>query len=122
MTAAAEHLKKEAARAKRESLERTLHQQLIALKLTGGMVMQYRPFSDIAYAFDFAWPYRDPVVFVEVQGGIWSGGAHVRPKGVQRDMDKVNRAALIGAYVLQVSAEDIKSGKAISLVEKMLKT
>jgi hypothetical protein len=112
--------KKAAAKAKRESLEASLAFSLRAHKLDGGMVRQYRPFDDVRYAFDFAWPDRDPIVLVEVQGGIWSGGAHVRPQGVLRDMDKLNRCAVRGWAVIQVSAEHIKSGQAVEWIRQAL--
>lgn len=120
MTPAAAVLKRESAKARREALEEALALALRAHRLHEGMVRQYRPFDDKAYAFDFAWPDRETPVLVEVQGGIWSGGAHVRPQGVLRDMDKLNRAAVRGWCVLQVSADDIKSGKAVALIREGL--
>lgn len=58
----ADALRRAESAAKRESLELALLQQLRAEKLTGGMVRQYVPFADVRYAFDFAWPARDPVI------------------------------------------------------------
>lgn len=116
----AETLRREQGRAAREALESALALQLRACRLDAGMLRQHRPFSEIGYLFDFAWPDRDPAVFVEVQGGIWTGGAHARPQGVLRDMDKANRANLAGACLLQVSAADIKSGRAVDLIRQAL--
>ena len=121
MTPAAATLKRESAKARREALECSLAFQLKAAGLARGMVRQHKPFEDVGYAYDFAWPDRTPVVLVEVQGGIYTGGAHTRSRGVLRDMDKVNRAALRGWLVLQVSAEDIKRGKALQLIQEVLK-
>jgi hypothetical protein len=117
---AADTLKREEAKARRERLESELALQLRAHRLDAGMCRQYRPFAEIGYLFDFAWPDLDPQVFVEVQGGIWTAGAHTRPQGVLRDMDKANRANLAGACLLQVSADDIKSGRAIELIRQAL--
>ena len=114
-------LKRESAKARREALEEALALQIRAVGLARGMVRQHKPFADIGYAYDFAWPDREPVVLVEVQGGLHTGGAHVRAKGVQRDMDKLNRAQLRGWMVLQVSAENIKSGRALALIEQAVK-
>lgn len=113
-------LKRQQAAAKREALEAELALALRAHKLDAGMVRQHKPFADVGYAFDFAWPERETPVLVEVQGGIWSGGAHVRPQGVLRDMDKLNRAAVRGWCVLQVSADDIRSGRAVELIRRGL--
>lgn len=116
----ADALKREQAKAKREALESALALALRAHNLDDGMVRQHRPFEGSRMAFDFAWPNRTTPVLVEVQGGIYSGGAHVRPKGVLRDMDKANRANVLGWCVLQVSADDIKSGRAVELIRQGL--
>lgn len=120
----AEVLKRESAKARREALEETLAFALRAHKLDAGMVRQFKPFDDVGYAFDFAWPRHDDpfasMVLLEVQGGIWSGGAHVRPQGVLRDIEKLNKAACAGYVVIQVAAEHIKSGQAVAWVKQAL--
>lgn len=120
VTPAAATLKRESAKARREALEEALAFALRVHKLDAGMVRQFKPFDDVGYAFDFAWPHGDVQVLVEVQGGIWSGGAHVRPQGVLRDMDKLNRAACAGYVVIQVAGEHIKSGKAVEWIREAL--
>jgi hypothetical protein len=115
-----ETLKAAHAKAKREALELAFRQQILAMKLGAGMVQQWMPFEDVGYAFDFAWPDRNPIILVEVQGGIWSGGAHVRPKGVLRDIDKHNRAAMAGYLLLYVTAESISNGTAVAMVEDIM--
>lgn len=111
-------LARETTRAKRERLESALALALRASYLCGGMVRQYRAISDRRYAWDFAWP--DKRLLVEVQGGLWVRGAHSRPLGIQRDMDKLNIATLAGWRVLQVSAADIKSGAAVQCIGQAL--
>lgn len=117
---AAQQLKQAEGKAARERLELELALVIRAHKLDAGMVRQWVPFESIGYAFDFAWPDADVPLLVEVQGGIWSGGAHTRPEGVLRDMDKANRANLRGWCVLQVSAADIRSGRAVEMVRQGL--
>src|SRR5690348_14501110 len=47
---------------------------------------------DRKFAFDFCWiPWK---VCLEVQGGVWSKGAHGRGSGIIRDMAKANLAAM----------------------------
>lgn len=116
----AEVLKRESAKANRERLEEALAFALRAHKLDAGMVRQFKPFDDVGYAFDFAWPSANPQVLVEVQGGIWSGGAHVRPQGVLRDIEKLNKAACAGYVVIQVAGEHIKSGEAVRWIKQAL--
>lgn len=108
------------AKAVRERLEAELALALRAHKLDAGMVRQFKPFPDVGYAFDFAWPDLPVQVLVEVQGGIWSGGAHARPAGILRDMDKANRANLSGACVLLVSAADIRTGAAVEMIRRAM--
>lgn len=120
MSAAAETLAREHAKAKREGLEMAMLQQFRAAKLTEGMQRQWRPFSDIGYRFDFAWPLCHPCVVLEVEGGIWTAGAHARGSGITRDIDKGNRAALAGMVLIRASADHVKSGQALRWVEQAL--
>lgn len=50
------------------------------------------------FRFDLAWPDRR--VALEVQGGIWTGGAHVRGAALMREWEKLNIAAGLGWRVL----------------------
>lgn len=116
----AEVLKRDSAKARRSALERTMELQLRAAGLTAGMVREYRPFADVGYRYDFAWPDGDPIVLLELEGGIWSGGAHARPKGITRDIDKGNRAALSGWVLIRATTDHVKSGQALSWVQQAL--
>jgi hypothetical protein len=60
---------------------------------------EYRFDPKRRWRFDFAWP--DYMVAVEIQGGTWSGGAHGRGSGIQRNYQKYNAAAIAGWWVLQ---------------------
>ena len=59
-------------------------------------------------------------VLVEVEGGIWSNGRHTRGKGYLADLDKYNAATMMGYQVIRFSTEQVKSGKAIEQIEKMV--
>lgn len=78
---------------------------------------QFR-FCDRLWKFDFAWP--DLKVVVDVQGGIWSRGAHVRGRGYINDCEKKNQATLMGYRVLYVCANHIENGMAIEWIKKAL--
>ena len=70
------------------------------------------------WRFDFAWPeYK---VSCEVEGGIWSGGRHVRGRGFQKDCTKYNEAALAGWIVIRVTAHHIETGKALVWLRRAL--
>lgn len=62
------------------------------------------------WRFDFAWPSIR--LAVEVQGGVWSGGRHVRPAGFSAECERRNAAALAGWCVLEYTADAIHSGRA----------
>lgn len=78
---------------------------------------QYR-FCERLWRADFAWPFHK--LMVEVQGGIWNRGAHVRGRGYLNDCEKLNRATLMGYRVLYVCGIHIESGKAIEWIKEAL--
>jgi len=70
------------------------------------------------WRFDRAWiPYK---VAVEVEGGTFSGGRHVRGLGFQKDCTKYNEAALLGWIVLRVTARHIEDGRALVWLRRAL--
>jgi very-short-patch-repair endonuclease len=70
------------------------------------------------WRFDFAWPQF--MVAVEVEGGIWNNGAHVRGKHVSSDCEKASEAAIAGWRVLRVTGDQIKAGLAIGWIERAI--
>ena len=59
-------------------------------------------------------------VLIEVEGGIWSSGRHTRGKGYLGDMEKYNSAQLLGYSVYRYSTEQVKSGKAIDEIRRLV--
>ena len=63
-----------------------------------------RPVPELRFAaprrwrFDWAWPSLR--IALEVQGGIFSGGRHVRGAALLKEMEKLNAAAIAGYRVL----------------------
>src|SRR5262245_20400337 len=55
------------------------------------------------WRFDYAWPEQK--VALEVQGGIWTRGRHVRGAALLREYDKLNAAAIAGWRVLFTTPE-----------------
>ena len=80
---------------------------------------EYRFASPRRYRADFAYPEKK--ILVEVQGGIYTRGAHSRGTGLERDYEKINLAQLNGFMVFQFSRKMIESGEAITVLEKALK-
>ena len=70
------------------------------------------------WRYDFCWPAA--LVAVEVEGGVWTRGRHLRPTGFIGDVEKYNAAALLGWTVLRVTADHIDNGQAIAWVKEAL--
>jgi very-short-patch-repair endonuclease len=70
------------------------------------------------WKFDFYFP--EEKLAVEVEGGIWTGGAHTRGKHFESDAEKYNAAVLLGIRVLRYSTEMVLRGDAIRDVLEIL--
>lgn len=96
------------------------------------------------WRFDLAWPLRK--LAVEIEGGTFGrsvechrcgvkvvrrlksgklmqvreGGAHNTGKGMREDMEKYNAAAHAGWAVLRYTPEMVRSGEALSGIERQL--
>ena len=57
---------------------------------------------------------------VEVEGGTWSGGRHVRGKGFAEDCEKYNEAAMLGWRVLRFTTTMVQDGRALKTIERAL--
>lgn len=62
---------------------------------------EYRFHPERKWRFDFAWP--EHMLAVEIDGGAWTGGRHVRGSGFTRDCEKMTEAALMGWRVLRLT-------------------
>ena len=71
------------------------------------------------WRFDLAWP--ELLIAVEVEGGIWVGGRHVRGEGYEADCEKYNEAQLAGWMVLRFTPGMIKKGKAGGVIEMAIR-
>lgn len=71
------------------------------------------------WRFDFAWPALR--VIVEVQGGTWTGGAHTRGAGYERDRRKSAEMQLLGWLVLEFTAGMVKSGEAVGYIQTAIR-
>jgi hypothetical protein len=70
------------------------------------------------FELDFAWTrYR---LGLEIEGGLWVGGAHSHPQGVERDIEKGNLAVLAGWRVLRATGRMVEYGEAIEMIEGLI--
>lgn len=67
---------------------------------------EYRFHSTRKWRFDFAW--LDKMIAVEMEGGVWSRGRHVRPQGFIDDLEKYNAATELGWRVLRYESVKIE--------------
>jgi len=81
-------------------------------------VKEYRFHPKRRWRFDYAWPeYK---VAIEIEGGAWIYGRHTRAKGFVNDMEKYNEAVLLGWRVLRYTPEQIKAGKWVDNLAKLM--
>ena len=99
------------------ALENLFAMQLDSAGLTG-YVREYRAIPGRKFRFDFA--FVGERLLIEVQGGVWNGGAHGRPTGITRDMDKLNQAQIHGWKVLQFDTKMVKSGVGLEFTEQLI--
>lgn len=71
------------------------------------------------WRFDYAWP-NDGRVALEVEGGVFVGGRHSRGVGMMKDMEKYNRAVLLGWRVLRVVPRELCTLTTIELLRQAL--
>jgi hypothetical protein len=79
-------------------------------------VSEYRFHPERRWRFDYAWP--DLRIALEVEGGTWTKGRHVRGKGYEMDCEKYNTATLAGWRVLRVTTDMLNDGRALTLLEQ----
>lgn len=73
------------------------------------------------WRFDFAYELRNGArLGIEVEGGIYAFGAHVRGNHYESDCEKYNEACLLGWDILRFTKNQIKTGYALSTIKRWL--
>jgi len=80
--------------------------------------LEHRFHPERKWRFDFAWPQQK--VALEVEGGVWTYGRHNRASGFLRDMEKYNRAAVLGWRVLRVTPKALLSPATVAMLKGAL--
>jgi hypothetical protein len=96
----------------------TFSVQCKALKLPEP-VAEYRFAPPRRWRFD--WAFLEQKLALEVQGGLFSNGRHVRGAALLREYEKLNAAAARGWRVMFTTPQDMANGNAVLLVEQGLK-
>ncbi len=68
------------------------------------------------WRIDICWPNEK--LAVEIEGGIWSHGRHVRGAGFLKDIEKYNSLTLRGYALLRFSPKEIKDYSALGRIKE----
>ena len=82
-------------------------------------VKEYRFHPTRKWRFDYAIPALK--IAVECDGGVWTGGRHVRPQGYLRDMEKFNAAAELGWIVLKFTPQQLVTRATLDTLRETIK-
>jgi very-short-patch-repair endonuclease len=82
-------------------------------------VREYRFVPARMFRFDFA--FVADKLAVEIEGGVWTGGRHLRGQGFESDCIKYNWATRLGWRVLRYSTAQVIQGDAIRDTLEVLK-
>lgn len=80
--------------------------------------LEHRFHPERRWRMDMVWVGL--MIALEVEGGTWIRGRHNRPQGYSNDCEKYSEAAILGWIVIRVTADMIKSGKAIDLLKRAI--
>ena len=78
-------------------------------------VPEHRFDPERRWRFDWAW--LEAGVALEREGAVWVNGRHTRGSGFIKDMEKYNRAAVLGWKVIRATPQQIDSGEILDTVK-----
>ena len=86
---------------------------------TGCEIKSEHPFSPgRKWRIDFA--IVDMEIGIEIEGGVWTNGAHTRGKGFIEDMQKYNAAVTLGWVILRFTPQDLNKIATFETVKKVV--
>jgi hypothetical protein len=100
-----------------------LHPVFAAMLKAAGLPMpvtEYRFAPDRKWPFDFAWPTQ--MVALEVEGGVFTGGRHTRGVGFLRDMEKYNRAVVLGWRLVRCTPTTLCTQATVAMLAELLRS
>lgn len=81
-------------------------------------VKEYKFHPKRRWRFDYAIPEHK--IALEVEGGVWTGGRHIRAQGFLGDMEKYNTATLMGWRVFRTTPDDLYKMATINLLRQAI--
>lgn len=97
---------------------RAFLQELARLKLPEPR-QEYQFATPRKWAADFCWPEHK--VILEVQGGVFTGGRHVRGAALLKEWEKLNHGAIRGYRFLFCAPRDLTSLATLEFVTQALR-
>lgn len=92
--------------------------QICAKELSVECVKEYRFYKNRQWRFDYALPkYK---IAIEVEGGVWTQGRHVRPVGFLGDMNKYNMATLMGWRLFRTTPKKLLTNDTLKLLKNAI--
>lgn len=79
------------------------------------VLKEYRFNQRRKWRFDYAIPEHR--VALEVEGGVFTQGRHVRPQGFLGDIEKYNTATLMGWKLLRTTPSDLLTTKTLEMLK-----
>jgi very-short-patch-repair endonuclease len=79
------------------------------------LVTEYRFHPTRKWRFDFA--HLESKTAIEINGGVWSGGRHVRGAGYLRDREKINMATELGWRVFELGTGQVTVDNVQRIIE-----
>jgi hypothetical protein len=81
-------------------------------------VAEFRFHAVRKWRFDFAWPEHR--VYLEINGGVWSGGRHSRGAGMLKDWEKKNTASGMGWRPIECQPRDLMTTATVVAIRAAL--
>jgi very-short-patch-repair endonuclease len=95
--------------------ELLMEKYLTELKLAYQREYRFHPIR--RWRFDFA--LTEHRIGVEVEGGAWIRGRHLRPRGFEQDLRKANEATRMGWRIFRFTTNMIERGEAKTFLKEL---
>lgn len=82
-------------------------------------VKEYKFHETRKWRFDYAIPAHK--IAIEVEGGVWTGGRHISPKGFLGDMEKYNTATIMGWRVLRTIPDELCTNATLNMIRETIR-
>lgn len=103
---------------RKSQVEADMFTRLVNSELHAECVKEYRFYSPRKWRFDYALPAFK--IALEVEGGVWTRGRHVRPQGFLGDIEKYNTATLLGWRVFRTTPSKLITGSTLLLLKNAM--